>query len=246
MSSTSNVLLDCEQEFIYFTGKISKHITSKKDEKVIGTNINDLQVYDKFHKGEAKKFLSEIQEENKKISKKETPRPYLIIFAPKVINRSLENIEKFPVGTYVKFKVSSGYNEQKKKKYFNALDIEYCKDHQTNTKERRGTGIMVNSHFVSLDELTFKSKPLLDLLDKVYDNQEHDVETILSLNLLINKWLSKGIESQKKREYEEERARLEKIKKAEAVESSKALLKALNSVKTIYRESLQTMPSSSS
>ena len=36
MSSTSNVLLDCEQEFIYFTGKISKHITSKKDNKVIG------------------------------------------------------------------------------------------------------------------------------------------------------------------------------------------------------------------
>ena len=62
----------------------------------------------------------------------------------------------------------------------------------------------------------------------------------------LNKWLSKGIESQKKREYEEERARLEKIKKAEAVESSKALLKALNSVKTIYRESLQTLPSGTS
>ena len=163
-----------------------------------------------------------------------------------MINKSLENIDKFPVGTYVKFKVSSGYNKQKKKKFFNALDLEYCKEHQTNTKERRGTGIMVNSHFVSLDELTFKSKPLLDLLDKVYDNQEHDVETILSLNHLINKWLSKGIESQKKREYEEERARLEKIKKAEAVESSKALLKALNSVKTIYRESLQTLPSGTS
>ena len=105
---------------------------------------------------------------------------------------------------------------------------------------------MVNSHFVSLDELTFKSKPLLELLDKVYDNQDYDVETILSLNHHINKWLSKGIESQKKREYEEERARLEKIKKAEAVESSKALLKALNSVKTIYRESLQALPSGSS
>ena len=74
MSSTSNVLLDCEQEFIYFTGKISKHILSKKDEKVIGTNINDLQVYDKFHRGEGKKFLSEIQDENEKISKKETPK----------------------------------------------------------------------------------------------------------------------------------------------------------------------------
>ena len=58
--------------------------------------------------------------------------------------------------------------------------------------------------------------------------------------MLINKWLSKGIESQKRKEYEEERAQLEKIKKAEAVESSKALLKALKSVKEIYRESLQS------
>ncbi len=240
MTSTSNVLLDCDQEFIYFTGKISKHISSKKDNKLIGVNINDLAVHDKFHRGEGMQFIKEIQAETKKYTKKETPRPYLIVFAPKVINKSLENIEKYPVGTYVKFKVSSGFNEQKKKKYFNASDLEYCREHQSNVKERRGTGILINSHFIPLDKLTFKSAELIELLDKVYDNQTHDVNTILSLNMLINKWLSKGIESQKRKEYEEERAQLEKIKKAEAVESSKALLKALKSVKEIYRESLQS------
>ena len=73
MSSTSNVLLDCEQEFIYFIGKISKHVTSKgdsKDQKIIGVNINDLKVFDKFHKGESQKFLNEIQTETKKYAKK--------------------------------------------------------------------------------------------------------------------------------------------------------------------------------
>ena len=243
MTSTSNILLDCNQEFIYFTGKVSKHILSKKEKKLIGVNINDLAVHDKFHKGEAQQFIKEIQTETKKYAKKDTPRPYLLVFAPKVINRSLDKIDKYPVGTYVKFKVSSGYNEQKKKKFFNASDLEYCREHQSNVNERRGTGIMVNSHFIPLDQLSFKSKPLLELLDKVYDNQTHDVDTILSLNLLINKWLSKGIESQKRKEYEEERAQLEKIKKAEAVESSKALLKALRSVKEIYKESLNGVTS---
>jgi hypothetical protein len=240
MSSTSNVLLDCEQEFIYFTGKISKHVTSKgdsKDQKIIGVNINDLKVFDKFHKGESKIFLNEIQEETKKYTKKDTPRPFLTIFAPKIVNKALEKIDKYPIGTYVKMKVSSGFNKQKKKQYFNAIDLEYCKENIANTKERNGTGIMINSKFIGLDKLTFKSAQLLELLDKIYDNQEYDTETALSLNSLINKWLSKGIEIQKKREYEEERAQLEKLKKAEAIESSKALLQALNSVKTIYKQS---------
>ena len=96
---------------------------------------------------------------------------------------------------------------------------------------------MINSKFIGLDKLTFKSEHLLELLDKIYDNQEYDTETALSLNNLINKWLSKGIEIQKKKEYEEERAQLEKLKKAEAIESSKALLQALNSVKNIYKQS---------
>ena len=96
---------------------------------------------------------------------------------------------------------------------------------------------MINSKFVGLDKLTFKSESLLELLDKIYDNQEYDSETALSLNNLINKWLSKGIEIQKKKEYEEERAELERLKKAEAIESSKALLQALNSVKNIYKQS---------
>ena len=220
MSSTSNVLLDCEQEFIYFTGKISKHVTSKgesKDQKIIGVNINDLKVFDKFHKGESKKFLNEIQTETKKYAKKDTPRPFLTIFAPKIVNKALENIDKYPVGTYVKMKVSSGFNKQKKKQYFNAIDLEYSKENSANTKERNGTGIMINSKFVGLDKLTFKSESLLELLDKIYDNQEYDSETALSLNNLINKWLSKGIEIQKKKEYEEERAELERLKKAEAI-----------------------------
>lgn len=240
MSSTSNVLLDCEQEFIYFTGKISKHVTSKgdsKDQKIIGVNINDLKVFDKFHKGESKKFLNEIQTETKKYAKKDTPRPFLTIFAPKIVNKALEKIDKYPVGTYVKMKVSSGFNKQKKKQYFNAIDLEYSKENSANTKERNGTGIIINSKFVGLDKLTFKSDQLLELLDKIYDNQEYDSETALSLNNLINKWLSKGIEIQKKKEYEEERAQLEKNKKAEAIESSRALLQALNSVKTIYKQS---------
>ena len=241
MSSISNVLLDCEQEFIYFTGKISKHVTSKgdsKDQKIIGVNINDLKVFDKFHKGESKKFLNEIQIETKKYAKKDTPRPFLTIFAPKIVNKALENIDKYPVGTYVKMKVSSGFNKQKKKQYFNAIDLEYSKENSSNTKERNGTGIMINSKFVGLDKLSFKSEQLLELLDKIYDNQAHDSETALSLNNLINKWLSKGIEIQKQKEYEEERAQLEKNKKAEAIESSKALLNALNSVKSIYKQSV--------
>ena len=247
MSSTSNVLLDCEQEFIYFTGKISKHVTSKgesKDQKIIGVNINDLKVFDKFHKGDSKKFLNEIQTETKKYAKKDTPRPFLTIFAPKIVNKALEQIDKYPVGTYVKMKVSSGFNKQKKKQYFNAIDLEYSKENSANTKERNGTGIMINSKFVGLDKLTFKSESLLELLDKIYDNQEYDSETALSLNNLINKWLSKGIEIQKKKEYEEERAELERLKKAEAIESSKALLQALNSVKSIYKQSTTQVQSS--
>ena len=141
----------------------------------------------------------------------------------------------------LKWKFLLALISKKKKQYFNAIDLEYCKENIANTKERNGTGITINSKFVGLDKLTFKSTHLLELLDKIYDNQEHDVETILGLNNLINKWLSRGIESQKKREYEEERAQLEKTKKAEAVESSKALLQALNSVKSIYKQSL-TLP----
>tara|TARA_B100000575_G_scaffold292744_1_gene301964 strand:+ start:97 stop:831 length:735 start_codon:yes stop_codon:yes gene_type:complete len=239
MAFDTKYLLDDNKDFIYFTGKISKHIMSKKTQKLIGVNINDLVVFDKFNKNEAKDLLSKLQEENFKIAKKEIPRPYLVLFAPKVVNRSLETIDKFPVGTYIKFKISYGYHKEKKKKIYNAADLEYYKEHSKNIEKRYGTGIFINSKFTPIDQITFKSDVLIQLLDKIYDNQMVDIDNILSLNSLINNWLAKGIEVQKRKEYEEERKKLELSKKEEAEESSKALVEALQSVKAIYKESLQ-------
>ena len=99
--------------------------------------------------------------------------------------------------------------------------------------------IFINSKFTSVEDLEFNSPALISLLDKIYDSKSKDVNDILSLNKLINKWLAKGIELQKKKEYEIERIKLENKKKEEVKQTSEALVKALQSVKSIYDETIQ-------
>jgi hypothetical protein len=241
MSFNTKPLLDSNKEFIYFTGKIAKHILSKKNNAIIGVNINDLKVLDKFYREEGQQFFNKLQNKNLTLYKKEVPRPYLVLFAPKAINKSLNNIEKYPVGTYIKFKVEQGYKTDKDKKneIFNATDIEYFVAHPQNIEKKYGTGIFINSKFTPIDELSFKSPELIKLLDSLMDNKTVDIDNILSLNSLINKWLSKGIELQKKQEYEIEIKQLESIKKDEIKKTSEALVKALQSVKSIYVDTIQ-------
>ena len=62
MSFNTKPLLDSQHEFIYFTGKISKHVLSKKDEKLIGVNVN-ISDADKFYKDE---FNMIVQKHKKK------------------------------------------------------------------------------------------------------------------------------------------------------------------------------------
>ena len=61
MSFNTKPLLDSQHEFIYFTGKISKHVLSKKDEKLIGVNVNDIRVLDKFYKDEFNMIVQKLQ-----------------------------------------------------------------------------------------------------------------------------------------------------------------------------------------
>ena len=239
MSFNTKPLLDSNKKFIYFTGKVAKHILSKKNNTIIGVNINDLKVLDKFYREEGQQFINKLQNKNVTLYNKEVPRPYLVLFAPKSVNKSLNNIEKYPVGTYIKFKVEQGYKTDKKNEIFNATDLEYFVAHPQNIEKKYGTGIFINSKFTPIDELSFKSPELIKLLDSLMDNKTVDIDNVLSLNSLINKWLSKGIELQKKEEYEIERKQLESIKKDEIKKTSEALVKALQSVKSIYVETIQ-------
>ena len=61
MSFKTKPILDSNNEFIYFTGKISKHIFSKNNDNMIGVNINDLKVYDKFYKDECLQLIKKLQ-----------------------------------------------------------------------------------------------------------------------------------------------------------------------------------------
>tara|TARA_B100001093_G_C26751441_1_gene981336 strand:+ start:530 stop:1258 length:729 start_codon:yes stop_codon:yes gene_type:complete len=239
MSFKTKPILDSNNEFIYFTGKISKHIFSKNNDNMIGVNINDLKVYDKFYKDECLQLIKKLQNKNVKLYKKEIPRPYLVLFAPKAVNKDL-SVNKYPIGTYVKFIVEQGHKivKDKKDQIFNVTNLEVDTSHKKNIEKKYGTGIFINSKFTPIDELSFKSPILISLLDKVYDNNTGDIDHILNLNTLINKWLSKGIEHQKKQEYEIERKKLESKKKDEVKQTSEALVKALQSVKTIYNETI--------
>lgn len=241
MSFNTKPLLDSQHEFIYFTGKISKHVLSKKDEKLIGVNVNDIRVLDKFYKDEFSMIVQKLQKKNVKLYKKEIPRPFLILFAPKTLNRCLENIDKYPVDTYVKFKVDMGHKKikDKKEEIINVADMELYDNHPKNIEKKYGTGIFINSKFTPVEDLEFNSPALISLLDKIYDSKSKDINDILSLNKLINKWLAKGIELQKKKEYEIERMKLENKKKEEVKQTSEALVKALQSVKSIYDETIQ-------
>lgn len=241
MSFSTKYLLDQNKEFIYFTGKISKHIISKKTDKLIGANINDLVVYDKFNRNEAIDLYEKLRNEidTTKDKKKEIPRAYLILFAPKIINTALEDINKFPIGTYVKFKISYGYNKLKNRVSYSASELEYYKEHKKNIEKRYGTGLFFDSKFIPIENIHFNSEVLIKFLDKIYEKQNVSLDNILSLNTLINSWIAKGIRVQKHKEYEEERLKLELSKKKEAEQSSEALIEALESVKNIYRGTLQ-------
>ena len=241
MTFNTKPLLDSQHEFIYFTGKISKHVVSKKDEKLIGVNVNDIQVLDKFYKDEFSMIVTKLQKKNLTLYKKKIPRPFLILFAPKTLNRCLENIDKYPVNTYVKFKVDMGHKKikDKKEEIINVADMEIYDNHYRNTEKIYGTGIFINSKFTSIEDLEFNSPILISLLDKIYDLKSKDINDILNLNKLINKWLAKGIELQKGKEYEIERVKLENKKREEVKQTSEALVKALQSVKSIYDETIQ-------
>lgn len=240
MSFNTNPIVDSNSEFIYFTGKISKHVLSKQNNNIIGVNINDLKVFDNFYKEEGIVFMKSLQDKNVKLYKKKIPRPFLILFAPKSLNKNINNLENFPLDTYIKFKVERGIKKTKDKEeyIYNASDLEMYKTHNKNIEKKYGTGIFIDSKFKSINELSFKSPELINLLDKIYDTNSGDIDTILNLNTLINKWLSKGIEIQKQQEYETERKILESKKKAEVKETSDALIKALQSVKSIYGETM--------
>ena len=241
MSFSTKYLLDENKEFIYFTGKISKHVISKKTEKLIGANINDLVVYDKFNRNEAIDLYEKLRNEidTTKDKKKEVPRPYLILFAPKIINTALEDISKFPLGTYVRFKISYGYNKSKNRVSYSASELEYFKEHKKNIEKRYGTGLFLDSKFIPIENIDFNSEVLTRFLDRIYEKQDVTIDNILSLNTLINSWIAKGIRVQKNKEYEEERLKLELSKKQEAEQSSEELIEALQSVKDIYRDTLE-------
>ena len=75
---------------------------------------------------------------NLKLYKKEIPRPFLILFAPKTLNRCLENIDKYPVDTYVKYKVDMGYKKikDKKEEVINVADMELYNEHPKNIEKK--------------------------------------------------------------------------------------------------------------
>lgn len=234
-------IMDSNHEFVYFTGKISKHILSKTDDNyLIGVNINDIRAKDIFYKDECKVITDILQTQNQKTYKKTVPRPYLVVFAPKSVNKRLQAIDKYAIGTYVQFKISKGFNTVKDKISISAHDLDISTQHASAKDKKYGTGIFVNSKFVSVNNLSFKDDDLIRLLDVIHEKNEGDVDNILIINHLINKWLAKGIESKKRKEYEEECKKLELLKKNEVKQTSDALHLALQNVKDIYKQTLST------
>ena len=80
-------------------------------------------------------IVQKLQKKNVKLYK-EIPRPFLILFAPKTLNRCLENIDNFAVDTYVKFKVIWAIKKikDKKEEVINAADMELFDNHPKNMK----------------------------------------------------------------------------------------------------------------
>lgn len=232
-----NFIIDSNGECIYFTGKISKHILSKNEKYLIGVNINDIRAKDNFYSDECKEIIDILRAENKK-SKKPIPRPYVVLFAPKSVNNRLQTMDKFSIDTYVQFKIAKGFNKEKDKISISAQDLDISEQHVLTKESKYGTGIFINSQFVSVNNLSFKDDNLIKLLDAIHDKNDGDVDNMLVISHLINKWLAKGIELKKRKEYESECKKLELLKKSEVKQTSEALESALQSVKDIYTQTI--------
>ena len=239
MSNKSNIINDSNKEPIKFIGTISKKIFSKKTEKFIGVNIQNITVTDNFYQDEYKNLISKMQKEFFKMYKRKCERSSLLLFAPKVLNYQLDYTDRYDINSEVIFNVSIKKDNENNKEIFNAcnLKIHYSKEKENTSKiNSMSYGIHFNRKYTPIEKLSLNNKDLKGILDKLYDNSSF--EEIIEFQGIINSWISKRIEKSKKIEYEKECKRLEQLKKTEIHESTISLAKAAENMKTLYKQYL--------
>lgn len=228
----TDVLIDDNGEFIYFEGKVSKFIYSKKNNSLIGANITSIELVDKFYKTEFRNLIDSLQNEYFNLYKKKIPREYLIIFSPLSKNEALKNYENLKLGFPVRFKVLKRFDKTKKRSMFSACDTEYYKKSVKDDPPKfvkQLPGIYTGKTYISLDDLNLKSDELLKLLDNIA--KRSSIDEIFNFNSHIKVWLFNHIQQVKKQEYERECKILEEKKKREYEETSNALAIALDNIK---------------
>ena len=237
MNEKNIFLKDSNGESIRFLGTISKKIYSKKTNKLIGININNVTITDRFYLEDYNKLINRMQKDFVKQYKRKSQRSSLILFAPKIKNYQLDNINLYDINTQVTFTVSSRYDKEKDRDMFNANDlkIHYSKETEnTNLVNSMNNGIICNKEYIPVEKLKLNDKKLHVLLDKIYSNSEF--EDIMEVQSLINIWISKYMKQAKKDEYEKECRKIENEKKNELEKSEKSLQKVFENIKSVYRQ----------
>ncbi len=231
-----NFIKDSNGEPIKFIGEISKKVYSKKNNNLIGVNINNITITDNFYQEEYKNFISKMRNDFKKEYKKPIQRQHLVVFAPKIRNYELDNIDKFEIGTPVIYTVSSKIDQEKKKENFTVHNIKlyYSKETKnTNLVNSMDNGIHYKKNYIPVDKLTLSDENLHNLLGVV--NLNSNFNDIVKLQSLINSWIADYMKKNKMEEYAKECKRIEELKKNELEESKNSLQKAIDNMQNVYK-----------
>lgn len=231
-----NFIKDGNDEPIRFIGVVSKKVYSKKNESFIGVNINNVTITDNFYQEEYKRFITKMSKEFQKEYKKKISRQNLVLFAPKIRNYELDNLDRFDIGTQVIFTVSSRMDKEKNKENFTVhnLSVYYSKENKnTSLVNSMSNGIHYKKNYISVDDLRLSDERLHSILAKI--NSHSDFNDIIKLQGVINKFITEYMKKNKMAEYEKECKRIEELKKQELEQSKNSLQKAIDNMQSVYK-----------
>lgn len=230
---------DSNGDPIKFIGVVSKYVTSKKNNNLIGININNITITDNFYQDEYKTFINTMRTEFKKEYKKTIARQNLVVFAPRIRNYELDNINDFSVGTPVIFQISNKLDKEKNKHNFTVHNVKvyYSKENKNTTLvNSMDTGIHYKKNYVSVKNITLSDDRLINVLAEI--NKNSSFQDIVKLQNSMNEWIAEYMQRNKMEEYEKECKRIEEIKKQELEQSKNSLQKAIDNMQSVYKNCL--------
>ncbi len=234
MPSKNDIITDSNGEHIRFLGNISKKIYSKKTEKFIGVNLNNITMPDNFYMDDYKSLINKLQKNFTNLYKKKAKRDQLIIFAPKVINYQLDKENTYDIDSKVTFAVS--IKTDKETTTFNAHSIKLYNSKETLNTDKVNSmknGIVYNKEYIDVENLKLDNTKLENLLNVIF--KRSDFNDVMKLQTLINSWISIHIQKTKKIEYEKECKKIEEKKEQELEVSKNSLQQAIQNIENVYK-----------